>query len=75
MIQYQILKTNITRTKWHTVRRITSEILGVKGSEFLPEISFIFTHVHFVFVFILQPKGVIICISVDRKSEILTIWT
>ena len=30
MIQYQILKTNITRTVWHTVRRITDEILGVK---------------------------------------------
>ena len=31
MIQYQILKTNITRTVWQTVRRITDEILGVKG--------------------------------------------
>ena len=26
-----ILHTNITRTVWQTVRRITSEILGVKG--------------------------------------------
>ena len=31
MIQYQILKTNITRTVWQTVRRITDEILGVEG--------------------------------------------
>ena len=31
MIQYQILQTNITRTIWQTVRRITNEILGVKG--------------------------------------------
>ncbi|RMX41556.1 hypothetical protein pdam_00008649 [Pocillopora damicornis] len=31
MVQYQILRTNITRTIWQTVRRITNEILGVKG--------------------------------------------
>ena len=31
LIQYQILQTNITRTVWQTVRRITNEILGVKG--------------------------------------------
>ena len=31
MIQYQIPQTNITRTIWQTVRRITNEILGVKG--------------------------------------------
>ena len=31
LIQYQILQTNITRTAWQTVRRITNEILGVKG--------------------------------------------
>ena len=31
MIQYQILQTNITRAVWQTVRRITDEILGVKG--------------------------------------------
>ena len=31
MIQYQILQTNITRTVWQTVRRITNKILGVKG--------------------------------------------
>ena len=29
-MQYQILQTNITRTVWQTVRRITNEILGVK---------------------------------------------
>ena len=31
LIQYQILQTDITRTVWQTVRRITNEILGVKG--------------------------------------------
>ncbi|RMX51431.1 hypothetical protein pdam_00012630, partial [Pocillopora damicornis] len=31
LIQYQILQTNITRTVWKTVRRITNEILGVKS--------------------------------------------
>ena len=31
LIQYQILQTNNTRTVWQTVRRITNEILGVKG--------------------------------------------
>ena len=31
LIQYQILQTNITRTACQTVRRITNEILGVKG--------------------------------------------
>ena len=30
-MQYQILHTNITRTIWQTVRRITNEILGVNG--------------------------------------------
>ena len=33
MIQCQILQTNITRTIWQTVRRITNEILGVKRSK------------------------------------------
>ena len=32
MIQYQILQTYIIRMVWQTVRRITKEILGVKGS-------------------------------------------
>ena len=31
LIQYQILQTNITRTVCQTVRRITNEILGIKG--------------------------------------------
>ena len=31
VIQCQILQTNITRTVWQAVRRITNEILGVKG--------------------------------------------
>ena len=31
LIQSQILQTNIARTVWQTVRRITNEILRVKG--------------------------------------------
>ena len=31
LILYQILQTNITRIVWQTVRRITNEILGIKG--------------------------------------------
>ena len=31
MIQYQILRTSIIRIVWQTVRRITNEILGIKG--------------------------------------------
>ena len=31
LTQYQILQTNITRTVWQTVRRITNKIVGVKG--------------------------------------------
>ena len=31
MIQYQILQINITRIVWQTGRRITDEIIGVKG--------------------------------------------
>ena len=31
LIQCQSLQTNITRTVWQIVRRITNEILGVKG--------------------------------------------
>ena len=31
MIQYQILQTNIMRIVWNMVRRITNEILEVKG--------------------------------------------
>ena len=31
LIQYQILQTTIIRTVWETVRRISNEILVVKG--------------------------------------------
>ena len=31
LIQHQILQTNMMRIVWQTVRRITNEILGVKG--------------------------------------------
>ena len=33
LIQCQILQTNITRTMWQTVRRITNEILGVRTGQ------------------------------------------
>ena len=39
LIRYQILRTNITRTVWQTVRRITDEVLGaeeVKEKVFKP---------------------------------------
>lgn len=35
LIKYQILKIDTTRTVWQTVRRITTEILGVKGLIFV----------------------------------------
>ena len=35
MIQYQILQTNITRTVWWTVRRVTNKILELQGKETL----------------------------------------
>ena len=41
LIQSQILQTNITRTVWQTVRRITGEILGGKGLSHLLCIVFI----------------------------------
>ena len=31
LVQYQIPQTNVTKTVWQTVRRITDEILGVNG--------------------------------------------
>ena len=40
-----ILQTNITRTIWQTVRRITDEILGVKGLR-LSYISYTFEQMH-----------------------------
>ena len=39
LIQYQILQTNITRTVWQTVWRITNEILGDKGLSHTPYIG------------------------------------
>ena len=47
MIRYQILKTNIRRTIWQTVRRITNEILGVKGLKLMSTVKIILRfHVH-----------------------------
>ena len=42
LIQYQIYQTNIIRTVWQTVRRITNEILGVGGLKKLEMDQFIF---------------------------------
>ena len=39
VIQYQILQTNITRTVWQTVRRITNVIMGVEGLTLKIDIS------------------------------------
>ena len=38
LIQYQIPQTNITRTVWQTVKRITNDILEVKGLTWWNEI-------------------------------------
>ena len=39
MIQYQILQTDIRRTVWEILRRITNEILGVKRLKLSPGLS------------------------------------
>ena len=39
MIQKQILQTNITRTVWERVRRITNEILGIKRLKAIQRMS------------------------------------
>ena len=49
LIQYQILQTNITRKVWHTVRRVTNEILGVKGSKKKHEI-YIYIYIFLTFI-------------------------
>ena len=41
LAQYQILKANIRRTIWQTVRRITNEILGVKGLKLMSTVKII----------------------------------
>ena len=46
MIQYQILRSNIRRVESQTVRRITNEILGVKGLNWLETNGWVFsTHI------------------------------
>ena len=40
MIQYQITQTGIKGTVWEIVRRITNEILGVKGLKLSPGLKF-----------------------------------
>ena len=46
LIQYQILQTNITRKVWQTVKRVTNEILGVKG---LKKKHDIYIYIYFFF--------------------------
>ena len=47
MIQYQILKINIRGTIWQTVRRITNEILAVKGLKLMSTVKIILAfHMH-----------------------------
>ena len=59
MIQYQILKTNFAKTVWQTVRRITNEILGVKGLKDL----FLFNH-------ITQIDSMLwVCLVIDQKRH------
>ena len=51
LIQYQILQTNITRKVWQTVRRVSNEILGVKGLKKKHEIYICIFNLHFFFYF------------------------
>ena len=53
LIQYQILQTNIIRTVWQTVRRITNELLGVKG---LSNCAFCQGLCHYSFPFLFHDK-------------------
>ena len=43
--QIPILQTNSTRTVWQTVRRITNEILGVKGLSIERKLNLLLVHV------------------------------
>ena len=52
LIQYQILQTNIWRTVWHIVRRITNEILGVQG--FYTSLPFYSAHFYQILLKILK---------------------
>ena len=45
LIKYQILQTNSMRTVWQTVRRITNEILGVKGLSIERKLNLLLVHV------------------------------
>ena len=40
MIQYQVLRTNVIKILWHTVRIIIYEILGVKGWSWLLSLNY-----------------------------------
>ena len=73
MIQYQILQTYIIRMVWQTVRRITEEILGVKGSrewECLPKNKIIHVPIYVLNAFVaFSNKQVMV-----KKNSGLTGW-
>ena len=54
-MQYQILQTNIKRTKWQTARGITNEILGAEG---LKGVDFVWGGVLRVRLFLLSGFGI-----------------
>ena len=71
MIQYQILPTNITRSISQTVRRITNEILGVKGLIVCYVIPF---SIFFLFLVIIQKvveiEEIKIRIQINKKCMV-----
>ena len=48
LIQYQVLRTNTRRIVWQAVRRITNEILGVKGLKMFEFLSWATTKLNYV---------------------------
>ena len=65
LIQYQILQTNITRKVWQTVRRVTNEILGVKGLKKKAWYIYIYIYIFFLtfvsfFIFMIFQRNVTI---------------
>ena len=61
LIQYQILQTNITRTVWLTVRRITNKIWEVKG---LKEVVLVFLPVCVLFFVFIENR------KTSRKKDL-----
>ena len=57
MIQYQILRTNTLRVAWQTVRRITNEILKVKGLRLGYKIEILFQNYDFAKDYVTKVLG------------------